>query len=105
VGLNYLDACRARPDDPGATTAENGIRGVLRGDLPFFELEYPCHGPGRHRWYRMVVSPLSTGGAVVQHFDITSRVVKEDQLRHWIAAVRALDVPGLQERLPAEPRP
>jgi two-component system CheB/CheR fusion protein len=105
VGLNYLDACRARPDDPGATTAENGIRGVLRGDLPFFELEYPCHGPGRHRWYRMVVSPLSTGGAVVQHFDITSRVVKEDQLRHWIAAVRALDVPGLQERLPADPRP
>ncbi|BCS35644.1 hypothetical protein TBR22_A48780 [Luteitalea sp. TBR-22] len=105
VGLNYLEACRSQPGDPIAIAAADGIRGVLSRQLPAFDLEYPCHAPQQRRWYRMVVSPLATGGAVVQHFDISQRVLREEHLRDWVAAVRALDLPGLRERLPADVPP
>ncbi|MEO8605849.1 MAG: PAS domain S-box protein [bacterium] len=78
VGTNYLEVCdRAQ----GACAEESqaaahGIRAVLRGEMPVFSLEYPCHAPERPRWYRLMATPLVPGrtdGAVVMHIDVTER--------------------------------
>ncbi len=41
VGQNYLAVCE-RADTAEARQAAAGIRSVLRGAVPRFELEYPC---------------------------------------------------------------
>ena len=85
VGVNYLDACEsaaAKGADEGRL-AGDGVRGVLAGSRPSFTLEYPCHSPTDERWFRMEVTPMPTaeGGAVVSHFDISSRCKAEVALR------------------------
>ena len=79
VGINYLDVCRTdtggRAEDDGSSAGE-GIRAVLDGRLPSFQLEYPCHSPTQPRWFMMGVTPLAHGtvaGAVITHTDITER--------------------------------
>jgi signal transduction histidine kinase len=78
VGSNYLDACHRAdgpPPDATALAARAGIAAVLSGELPQFELEYPCHAPTAERWFLMRVTPLvgPRNGAVVTHDDITAR--------------------------------
>ena len=69
VGLNYLEICRRN----GATEAADGIAAILRGEVPAFQLEYPCHAPKNKRWFRLSVTPMQSanGGALVSHVDIT----------------------------------
>jgi signal transduction histidine kinase len=78
VGGNYLTVCAhaaQESQDDHAAQAQAGIRGVLDGTLPNFELEYPCHTPRAEYWFLLRVSPLigPQGGAVVTHDDITER--------------------------------
>ncbi|MGZ5059065.1 MAG: CHASE domain-containing protein [Methylobacter sp.] len=91
IGVNYLAVCKAADNlfaADGAQEAYYGIRAVLDGDLPSFNLEYPCHSPQQQRWFSMSVTPLGNtaqGGAVIAHTNITVRKQAEEQLR--IAAI------------------
>jgi two-component system sensor histidine kinase/response regulator len=86
VGENYLEICRssAGPGSEEAGAAHAGILAVLRGDLPVYRLEYPCHAPHTERWFLMSVTPLAidAGGAVVSHTEITDRVMAERAVQH-----------------------
>jgi PAS domain S-box-containing protein len=85
VGVNYLDICQAL----GEGAAQQGIASVLCGSQPSFSMEYPCHSPSEHRWFRMTVCPLSTdgragaviSGAVISHENITGQKQAEATVR------------------------
>ncbi len=86
VGLNYLAVCDGATGECSeeARAAAAGIRQVLRGEVPEFVLEYPCHSPTEPRWFRLMVTPLRDGrtdGAVVMHVNVTARRQAEDALR------------------------
>lgn len=119
VGTNYLQVC-ARVDDqvePGALRAREGIRAVLDGSLPEFQLEYPCHAPHQQRWFTMQVRPLSTtqrAGAVITHTDVSAIRLAEAQGRFrnrllellasdtdWAGLLQATAT-GLEQLLPGQ---
>ncbi len=85
IGINYLQICRnsAGKFAENASEAMIGIKAVLKGKLPFFSLEYPCHSPNERRWFLLNVTPLRTesGGGVVSHQNITERKKAEEELR------------------------
>ena len=90
VGVNYLAVCgaaNAQAPHDHSTAAQAGIRAVLAGTQPLFELEYPCDGPQQTRRFLMRVTPLlgARGGAVVTHDDITRRWQLEQQRSSLIA--------------------
>ncbi len=102
VGANYLDVCQssARIDETGARDALDGIRAVLDGRLPGFDLEYPCHLPDHHRWFSMRVTPValrSGPGAVVAHVDITRNKQAEESAlaAHELLESLTTTVPGV----------
>jgi hypothetical protein len=68
VGANYLDACAGSIGD----VALNGIRSVLDGTAPDFDMEYPCESTTELRWFIMRCSSTGDGNVVVSHFDITA---------------------------------
>lgn len=87
VGDNYFEVCRrSTPTCPEAGRCLEGFLAVLRGDLPHFEMEYPCHSEREKRWFLVGASPLAGGGSglVISHLNITHR--KEEEMRG-----RALD--------------
>lgn len=99
VGANYFAVCA---DAGGVDAAEApavlaGMRRVLGGELPFFEIEYPCNSPDAERWFHMRVVPLQgqQPGLVITHTDITV------QRR---AADEAADARALREQLQARER-
>jgi len=79
VGANYIEACRLASEDPVARAAELGIRSVLGGERPSFELVYPCHSPTVERWFLLKVVPFGWpgGGCVTTHIDISRFMVGE----------------------------
>jgi len=90
IGLNYLSICAAATGDcaEDARTSADGIRSVLRGEVPQFTLEYPCHSPTERRWYRLMVTPLlegRPGGAVVMHVNVTERRLAEERVNESLA--------------------
>lgn len=62
-GVNYLGECEraGQGGDPNALRAREAIRAVLREDRPASYMDYPCHGPDKREWYRMVVTPFYSG--------------------------------------------
>lgn len=75
VGTNYIEVCEQAAGSCGveAKAVADGIRSVLNGSIPTFEIEYPCHSPSEQRWCRAMVSPLGgdpRSGAVVTHVDV-----------------------------------
>lgn len=85
LGLNYLAVTDDAQGDNDAIVIAGGLRSVLTGALSSFDHEYPCHGGGKHRWFRCLVTPLTNepggmvGGAAVLHLDITAQKVAEDR--------------------------
>ncbi len=84
VGTNYLEFCvdaQEHPHGEEAPQALAGIRSVLTGELPSFQLDYPCHSPSEQRWFRLVAAPLLVpeGGAVISHENITQRKLAEER--------------------------
>ena len=85
LGSNYLavcDAARARSESAGAFA--DGLRSVLRGEVPEFFMEYPCHSPTEQRWFRGRVTRFQTAKPVrlvVVHENITSRRRAEEELK------------------------
>jgi PAS domain S-box-containing protein len=86
IGLtaNYLEVCRRAAGErfPQADDALAGIRGVLAGSIPSYELHYPSCSPGGESWFLMEVTPLHNGGgAVITHTDISDLKRNEASLR------------------------
>ena len=81
VGQNNFDMCAADPDMGSRALA--GMRAVLAGELPEFNLDYPCHAPHEQRWFRLQATPLegSRRGLVISHTDITERNLADDAAR------------------------
>ncbi len=83
VGGDYLallDGGAGPHAESGRPIAE-GIRRVLRGAIPDFELEYPAHGSSGQRWFSVRVSPFpgqDRHRAIVVHEDITERKRSEE---------------------------
>jgi PAS domain S-box-containing protein len=99
LGANYLTVCGAavhgeRGEE--APQAADGIRAVLEGRRPIFQLEYPCHSHTVQRWFLMTVTPLkhAGGGAVVSHLDITERKRHEQ-----LAAKLVMDIQIQRKRM------
>jgi PAS domain S-box-containing protein len=86
VGANYLVVCDTA-QGPSADIARAfgaGIRSVIAGTRPLFEMEYPCHGPHAQRWFIGRVTPFADPGAhcvVIAHENITARRQAEEALR------------------------
>ena len=75
AGTSYFRQCDpAAGDITGADEAYDGIRLVQSGQLPRFELEYPCHSPSEQHWFVMAVVPLKDrpGHVLISHNDITA---------------------------------
>jgi PAS domain S-box-containing protein len=96
-GANYLEACRKS----GASEALAGIRSVLDGSTPRFEMEFDCHTPSEKRWFSMVVTPIKTdgGGAIVTNHDVTWQVVGREEM-----ATTMKEVERLRDQLQADTR-
>lgn len=95
VGINYLDICRRAGEgslsDQGGQVCE-GIRGVIEGRLPSFQLEYACHSPTRQRWFTMSASPLrgDIDKVVIIHTEVTERERSERQAHASAQMFRSL---------------
>jgi diguanylate cyclase (GGDEF)-like protein len=87
VGVDYLAASAhlvAELHAADGLSVSDGIRGVLRGTLPRFHMEYPCDVLRPSCWQSISVTPLkgeSLRGAVVCIEDITERVHMQNQVR------------------------
>ncbi|BCM91886.1 sensory/regulatory protein RpfC [Abditibacteriota bacterium] len=82
IGTNYLHVCE-RSGAEGADVA-TGIRAVIARESENFSLEYPCHGPNDHRWFRVGVTRFPGEGplhVVVAHENITAHKLSENALR------------------------
>ena len=95
VGLHYLlglDGCRASAGPAEGAAVRDGVRTVLRGELPVFRGEYACNSPVERRWFEMCVLPLTGArrGAVVAHEDITARMLLEQALHESEERFRTL---------------
>ncbi|PDW01627.1 PAS domain-containing protein [Candidatus Viridilinea mediisalina] len=75
VGVNYFTICEHAHGywANEANDVLEGMRAVLEGRLPIYELEYPCHSPHEERWFVMRVVPLrgQRTGLVVSHTNVT----------------------------------
>ncbi|HMQ35462.1 MAG TPA: PAS domain-containing protein [Chloroflexaceae bacterium] len=96
IGVNYFTVCghATGPDADEAPQVVEGMRAVLAGRAPFFELEYPCHSPSEERWFSLRVVPLrgARPGLLVSHTNVTNQ-------RHIARA--AAEAEALRERLRA----
>lgn len=72
VGANYM-AVLARSSGADGLAVLKGLQQVLSGEMPQYQVTYPCHSKTEDRWFVMQASTLKAknGGAVVAHYDIT----------------------------------
>jgi signal transduction histidine kinase len=86
LGTNYLETCdRAHGDcSEEARIVADGIRAVIGGEREAFSIDYPCHSPQQHRWFRVYVSRIEEGQptrVVVSHHNITREKQDAEALR------------------------
>jgi diguanylate cyclase (GGDEF)-like protein/PAS domain S-box-containing protein len=105
IGVNYFDVCIQNDSDvdQSPSRAADGLRSVLSGKSPSFELEYPCDSPEEKRWFLMTATPMKgdVGGAVVSHKNITERKMAQSKLElaanvfnHSREAIMVVDADG-----------
>jgi DNA-binding CsgD family transcriptional regulator len=93
VGVNYLAICEAAREageEEGETVAL-GIRKVLRGELPEFIIQYPCHELTRRRWFNLRALPYLSedeGRIIIVHEDITPIIMVQEELQQKEREVR-----------------
>ncbi|WP_205126633.1 CheR family methyltransferase [Nitrincola tibetensis] len=77
TGSNYLNVCRKlqqNSKDKTVARAYQGVKGVLEGSIPMFQMIYQCHSPNEKRWFVMNVGLIKGNlelGAVVSHTNIS----------------------------------
>lgn len=78
VGSNYLKAAAPNP------VLHAGLRAVLGGQRPTFQLTYPCHAPHERHWFRVRIVPLPRNGPVthvlVEHLNISREAHWQEEL-------------------------
>ena len=75
VGSNYLQYCAA--GDSGFMTE---LKALLAGKLDLLTLVYPCHSPGKKRWFSLIGVPLSLGkpaGVALLHANLTGMLTPQ----------------------------
>jgi len=93
IGINYLETCKSPPgqhEDEGPDVAE-GIREVLRGDLPEFLTHYPCHSPSEKRWFAVRIVPFresKKSHIIITHENITPIIETQKALEEKEAELR-----------------
>ena len=107
VDASYLEVCRRATGawSEGASRCYEGLRAVLAGKCPGFDLEYPCPSGEVMRWFLLRLVPMPQGrGALAAHIDITEVKRLQEELRQRTseldATFRAL--PDLYFRVDAE---
>ena len=94
-GDNYIKLCESATG-PGAEEGRavaTGVREVLAGRMPEFQLNYPCHSPKHQRWFHLRVTRLAGPGpvrALVAHENITAQTLAETALRESELRFRSL---------------
>jgi two-component system, chemotaxis family, CheB/CheR fusion protein len=73
IGANYFEICQRPEAGPEAATWVEGMRKVLRGELPHFLHDYASDRPGDKRRFRVHVVPMRSPepGLAVAHFNLT----------------------------------
>ena len=76
VGPSFIDTCMSMEqlvDRESVVKLDAGIRGVLRGKITHFAMEYAVNLNGDRRWLSVQATPLteSRNGAVISRRDIT----------------------------------
>jgi PAS domain S-box-containing protein len=105
-GADYFAVCEASAAaEPTAAVVVDGLRALAVGTTDRFAVEYPCHSPGRQRWFQLTARRLSEGGAtelLVIHEDVSDRRptlgasrVASTLLDEVAAAVVATDAAGI----------
>lgn len=92
IGASYLDALRtlAEQGSRSAPEALLGLRAVLAGELPDFEMDFLCHTGSDTRWFLMHAVPVSDAeGCVVSFLDISRRKLAEQSHAQLAAVVEA----------------
>lgn len=95
VGHNYFKMCQALHGGQSELleTFAKKTQQVLDGQLPFFELEYPCPNQHNAAWYRVSVSPFVGMGEeclVIAHNEITEKKRIEIALKRSEAFLRLI---------------
>lgn len=99
IGINYLRACEPS-DNPRYEESSNvaeGIRKVMRGDLPEFFDHYPCHSPTQKRWFAVRAVSFRESEKqhiIVTHENITPIVEIQEELK-----IKEIELQREQERL------
>jgi signal transduction histidine kinase len=96
VGENYFSRCSGL-EAPHLITFVEGVKSVLAGKQPEFEIEYPCRVGQGERWFHARVTTCRAGSAhaVIAHEDISERV----RLEREIVAVSAHEQQRLRQEL------
>jgi PAS domain S-box-containing protein len=86
-GCHYVQACQesSARQHRHAREIARGVSEVLAGTREQFALEYPCQCTDGKHWFRLVVTPVTSGrndgGAVVMNVDVTQHRSIEEQHR------------------------
>ncbi len=86
--INYLDICESARGNSAenaenADTVARGIRQVINGEIDEFTIDYPCHSPGKKRWFYMRVTKATDSvpiKVVISHEDITALKLAQEKL-------------------------
>ncbi len=83
--INYLDICESARGNSAenADTVARGIRQVINGEIGEFTIDYPCHSPGKKRWFYMRVTRAAGSvpvKVVISHEDITALKLAQEKL-------------------------
>ncbi|MCC7261335.1 MAG: GAF domain-containing protein [Candidatus Latescibacteria bacterium] len=90
---NYLEVCEGATGEGAGVAAQvaAGIREVLSGKRPRFEIEYACHSPRERRWFLAVVSRFTLADRpclLIGHHDISDRQRHLEAVRVDLAVQR-----------------
>jgi PAS domain S-box-containing protein len=86
---NYFDICRQDVQDHNSKIVLEGLLELFENKTKEFELEYPCHSPGRKQWFFMRADLMKTKEkqVVISHTDITSRKLAEENREETLASL------------------
>ncbi|UTI65160.1 EAL domain-containing protein [Paraconexibacter antarcticus] len=97
LGADYLAVCdRAGEEEPVALEVASALRGIAAGASEHYARRYPCHAPGRERWFTMRAASVTDGRSgrtgrhtLVRHVDCTAQHLAERRGEEQAELLRA----------------